>query len=364
VEPAAKMARKPINDKRSAEQLLELSEKLGAGFRHATGSGVIDVDPTPRKAICGDGNWILYHYDQPTKTRASTTPLLIVYALVNRPYMMDLEPGRSVISVLVERGVDTYLLDWGYPDAANQFHSLEDYLFTDLHSVIDVICERHNLEQINVLGVCQGGVFSLCYTAAHPHRVRNLVTMVTPVDFHTPDNLISRWIRTLDLDNMVETLGNVPGELLNFGFLALKPFALGAHKYMEMIDNADNAERLATFLRMERWIGDCPDQAGVAFTEFVRSFFIDNGLVQDSVRIGDVPISLSRINQPILNIIAQRDHLVPPSACTALKSLTRSTDYVEHFEDAGHIGLFVGARTSRNVATTIADWLAAHEQHR
>ncbi len=351
-----------INPEVSAEQLVQLSAKLGTGFRHAAEQGAIEVSPTPRDAVVRDGKKVLYRYHGTDMPPSDTgEPLLIVYALVNRPYMMDLQSGRSVIEALVDKGVDTWLLDWGYPDASDQFHSLEDYLFDDLDAMVESVCRVRGCDRVNLLGVCQGGVFSLCYTAARPARVANLVTMVTPVDFHTPDNLLSAWIRSIDVDALVDTLGNVPGPLLNFSFLSLKPFALGARKYLEMIDNADDADRLATFLRMEKWINDSPDQAGVAFAEFTRTFFRDNGLVRGTATIGDERVDLSRIEQPLLNVIASRDHLVPPEASKPLASLTGSGDYTEHQEDAGHIGLFVGARTSRNVAEVISAWLAARE---
>lgn len=359
------MAESNVDPARTAEQLLALSERLGAGFRHATEHGAVGVDPTPRKAVARTGKTTLFRYlvdGEPASTPG--TPLLVVYALVNRPYMMDLQPGRSVIASLLGHGVDTWLLDWGYPDASDQFHSLADYLFDDLDAMIDVVCRECGTDAVNLLGVCQGGVFSLCYTSAKPGRVANLVTLVTPVDFHTPDNLLSSWVRAIDVDALVDALGNVPGSLLNFSFLALKPFALGARKYLEMIDNADDAERLATFLRMEKWINDSPDQAGAAFREFARTFFVDNGLVNGTATIGEARIDLGRITHPLLNVIADRDHLVPPSASTPLARLTGSADYHEHHVDAGHIGLFVGSRTSSHVAATIAEWLAARKSAR
>ncbi len=351
------MSRHRIDEQRTAEQLLALGARLGAGFRHAAAAGSPGVAATPRQARHRLGKATLYHY--PAREPAGGPPLVIVYALVNRPYMLDLEPGRSVIGHLVEAGVDTWLVDWGYADSADQFRNLADYVLDDLGEMIEQVCAQTGQPQVNLLGVCQGGVFSLCHASLRPSRIRNLVTMVTPVDFHTADNRLAGWVRALDVEPMVETLGNVPGALLNFGFLALKPFSLGAGKYLEMIDHAEDAERLATFLRMEKWINDSPDQAGAAFAEFTRTFFVDNGLVTDQAVIGDESVHLAQLSQPLLNIIAERDHLVPPSASAALATLTGSRDYHEHREDAGHIGLFVGKRSSRAVAEVIARWLAA-----
>jgi polyhydroxyalkanoate synthase subunit PhaC len=353
------MARSSIDPSVTRAQLLEMGEKLGAGFRHLTGSGQIEVSPTPRRLVHEQDKVKLYRYSQPDGRAMPTgTPLLIVYALVNRPYMLDLEQGRSLIANLVDEDICTYLLDWGYPDASDQFLTLEDYIFDYLDEAIGVVLDQHACDSVNLLGVCQGGVFSLCYTARHKHRVRNLITMVTPVDFQTPDNLLSRWVQALDVEKMVETLGMVPGELLNWAFLSLKPFVLGARKYLDMIDNADDAERLATFLRMEKWIHDSPDQAGTAFAQFVRYFFLENALVRENLTLDGQPLSLKDITHPVLNIVACRDHLVPPSASTPLGQLTSSTDYTLLEEDAGHIGLFVSSARSRAVATAISQWLA------
>src|SRR5208283_2567806 len=141
-------------------------------------------------------------------------PLLIVYALVNRPYMMDLQEDRSLIRGLLEQGLDVYLIDWGYPDGADRFTTLGDYIEGLLGACVERILSARSIRALNMLGVCQGGVFSLCYAALHPERVRNLVTMVTPVDFHTPDDLMSKWVRNIDVAAWVAK-GNVPGGALN-----------------------------------------------------------------------------------------------------------------------------------------------------
>lgn len=352
------MTRARIDPQRFFDELIALSEKLGSGFRLAASGGTVTAGATPREAVWRHGRTTLYRYGE----RAPTGPaLLIVYSLVNRPYILDLESDRSIVAALLEAGVPVYLLEWGAPGAADRFTGLDDYLFNDLEGAVEWMLDDQGTNGVDLLGVCQGGVFALCYAAARPGRVANLVTMVTPVDFHTPDNVLARWVRSLDVEEMVNTLGNVPGELLNFGFLSLRPFALGAGKYVEMIDHADDAERLATFLRMEKWIHDNPDQAGAAFAEFVRAFFVDNRLVAGTLEIGGQAVSLASITQPVLNVIAARDHLVPPSASRPLGELIGSKDYRLHEEDAGHIGLFVGRETSRTVASTIADWLA--ERH-
>jgi polyhydroxyalkanoate synthase len=299
---------------------------------------------------------VLYRY-RPLAASAGLPPILICYALVNRPYMMDLQPERSLIRGLLARGLDVYLIDWGYPEAADRFLELDDYVNRYLAGCIDHIRRTLGIPAVNLLGVCQGGTLALCHTALHPDGVRNLVTMVTPVDFHTPENLLSKWIRGVDVDRMVEVLGNIPGELLNATFLALMPLRLTSQKYAGIADIADDPAALASFLRMEKWIFDSPDQAGTAFAQFIRWFFQENRLVLGGLVIGGGRVELRRIDCPVLNIHASQDHLVPPSATLPLRGLIGSRDYTSFEFDGGHIGIYVSARAQELLPRTIAEWL-------
>ena len=119
----------------------------------------------------------------------------------------------------------------------DRFITLDDYINGYLDRCVDVIRKRHDLPDINLLGICQGGAFSLCYSALHAEKVSNLVTTVTPVDFHTKDDLLSHWVSKVDIDLLVDTMGNVPGEMLNWTFLSLKPYRLTGQKYLDMVNN-------------------------------------------------------------------------------------------------------------------------------
>jgi polyhydroxyalkanoate synthase subunit PhaC len=287
-------------------------------------------------------------------------PLLIVYALVNRPTMMDLQPDRSLIRRLLERGLDVYLIDWGTPDGADRLLELDDYINGYIDRCVRHLLAAHGVPQLNLLGVCQGGTFSLCYTALHPERVRNLITMVTPVDFHTPDNLLSRWVQDLDVDALVRAWGIVPGELLNNAYLGLMPFRLLQQKYVHLLDGVLDAPQAENFMRMEKWIFDSPGQAGAAFGQFVRWMYQENRLVAGTLELGGRRVQLGRIQQPLLNIYGRQDHLVPPSASEPLARLVGSSDYSAFALDVGHIGMYVSSRAQREVPERIASWLCAH----
>ena len=309
-----------------------------------------------REEALRHGKTVLWRYGR-MAADAGLPPLVICYALVNRPYMLDLQPDRSLIRGLLARGLDVYLVDWGYPDASDSGLTLDDYVNRQLGACIDYVRRAHGIAAVNLLGVCQGGTMSICHAALHPERVRNLVTMVTPVDFHTAENLLSKWVRKLDVERMVAALGNVPGALLNAAFIALMPLRLTAQKYAGLADIAEDRAALENFLRMERWIHDSPDQAGAAFREFVRDFFRENRLVKGGLVIGGRAVDPGAIACPVLNIYASKDHLVPPSASLPLAGLTGSRDYTPFEFDGGHIGIYVSRSAQELLPRTIAQWL-------
>jgi polyhydroxyalkanoate synthase len=161
----------------------------------------------------------------------------------------------------------------------------------------------------------------------------------------------------MDIDAMVDAFGNIPGELMNMGFLMLKPFQLGVGKYLEMIDILDNEEKLRNFLRMEKWIFDSPDQAGEAYRQFMKDFYQGNKLIKGEVKIGGRLIDLHTITTPVLNVYAEEDHLVPPASSMALQRYIGSTDYTLRSFPVGHIGMYVSGKVQRDLPPLIAGWL-------
>ncbi|MFQ5936934.1 MAG: class III poly(R)-hydroxyalkanoic acid synthase subunit PhaC [Acidiferrobacterales bacterium] len=345
-----------IQPEQATDEILAFNRKLGAGLQNLLKIGPIDAGVTPKEVVYREDKLTLHRFKGNTQPR-NPVPVMIVYALVNRPYMTDLQEDRSTVKGLLDAGLDVYLVDWGYPDRADRYLTLDDYINGYIDRCIDVIRKRHNLDKINILGICQGGTFSLCYSALHPEKVQNLVTMVTPVDFHTKDDLLSHWSQKLDVDLLVDTMGNVPGELLNWTFLSLKPFRLMGQKYMDMVDQLHDQRKAKNFLRMEKWIFDSPDQAGEAFRQFCKDFYQRNGLIKGEVRIGEQQVNLRNVAMPVYNIYASEDHLVPPAASIALRDHVGTKDYTEQAFPGGHIGIYVSGRAQKEVPPSIGKWL-------
>jgi polyhydroxyalkanoate synthase len=292
----------------------------------------------------------------PLARSAGLPPLLICYAMVNRPYMLDLQPDRSLIRELLFLGLDVYLLDWGYPDGADRFVPLDEYICGYLDRCVEAILRQHSIAALNLLGICQGGTFSACYAALQPKRVKNLITMVTPVHFKTPENLLSKWVQHIDLDLLTQS-GNVSGELLNTLFLALMPFRLTQQKYVHLLQHPSDRAQLENFMRMEKWIFDSPDQPARACREFVQWFFQENRLFRDELVLDGKAVKMKNILCPVLNIYATNDHLVPPSASIPLGARIGSAVYEALEVAVGHIGMYVSSKAREKVPGAIAAWL-------
>jgi polyhydroxyalkanoate synthase len=338
-------------------EFARLQQKLGAGLQTLRNVDDVDFGATPRQEVWRDGKVVLYRFIG-AQAPTARVPLLIAYALVNRPYMVDLQDDKSLVRQLLARGEDVYIIDWGYPDRSDRFLDLEDYVERFIGGAVDHLRATHGLNAINLLGICQGGAFSLSYAALNPAKVRNLVTMVTPVDFHTDDNMLSNWTRGLDVDLFVDTLGNVPADMMNMCYLMLKPWRLFVQKYVGLADILDDKAALEDFLRMEKWIFDSPDQAGEAFRQFVKMFYQGNGFVEGGIEIGGREVHLGMVEMPVLNIFAEQDHLVPPSASRPLRGLVGTDDYSELSFRGGHIGIYVSGRAQKEVPDAIHGWLS------
>jgi polyhydroxyalkanoate synthase len=348
-------------------ELAQMVRQSAEGVRHL--SAIHDdhllMDTTPKTPVYREDKIVLYRYT-PVVENPFPIPLLIVYSLVNRPTLVDLHESRSLARRLINLGIDVYLLDWGYPTRADRWLTLDDYINDYVDSCVDVIRARHGLDRISQLGICQGGVFSLCYAALHPEKVHNLVAMVTPVDFHAGESVISRWAGRGDatsgvnVDQVVDALGVIPGDVLNLGFLMREPFGLNFGKYLGLLDLLGNEQKLLGFLRVEKWSFDSPDLSGEAFRQFLKDCYQQNKLIKGEMEIGGQRVDLRRITMPVLNLHARDDDLVPPASVEALGAAVGTSDYTIHCFPVGHIGMYISGKVQDTLPPMIAEWLKAH----
>jgi len=317
---------------------------------------------TPCETVYEEDRLQLRHYlsERPPRYR---TPIVFIYALVNRPYILDLKKGRSVIANFVNHGFDTYLVDWGTPSYADRHLTLDDYINGYMVNVLNYLRERTGLEKMNLLGYCMGGAMSAMFTALHQDRVRNLILMAAPIDFAAQDSLLNVWTRAenFDVDKLIDAFGNCPPELLQSSFLLLRPVGNLIEKPINFYEHMHEEKFLDDFLTTESWLNDNIPVPGEVYREFVKYLYQKNLLTQNRMPVGKHIVNLKNITCPVLNIMAGQDDLVPCSQGTPFNDLVGSTDRKTILlNGSGHIGLAIGGRAQREVWPQACDWLAEH----
>jgi polyhydroxyalkanoate synthase len=313
---------------------------------------------SPREIVYEEDRLKVYHYIAEGEPKFKT-PLCFVFALVNRPYIMDLKKGRSIVANYVKAGFDTYLIDWGIPTKAERFLTTDDYVNGYMLNVVEYLRERRGSDKVNLLGYCMGGILSTMFTAIHQDLVKNLVVLATGIDFSTRETLINLWSdpRYFDVDKFVDTLGNIPAEFLQTAFLMSKPIASLIEKPINLMENVQRDEFVDDYLHMETWINDNIPVPGEVYREFAKYLFQQNLLAQNRMPVGRHIVDLRKITCPLLNLMARNDDLVPPSQSEPLNDLVSSTDKEKIIWPAGHVGLGVGTRSHKDLWPRAVDWL-------
>ena len=330
----------------------------------------VQIGTTPKQEVFRQDKTVLYHYE-PLTEHTVNTPVLVVYGLVGRYTMADLQEDRSLIRNMLKQGVDLYAVDWGHATRTDRWLTLDDYIDGYLHECVEFICRQHQTESITLLGICEGGVFTLCYAALYPERVRNLILTITPVDFHGDREdaranfgLINLWTRSLtpeDIDQLIEANGNLPGDLMSFVFSMMTPLNSLTKYNLGLLDVMDDDQKLLNFLRMEKWLADRPNHPGEAAKQWLKDLYQDNKLVNNRFELGGRRVDLGNIRMPVLNVFAQDDHIIPPASSQALKVCIGSDDYTEIPLPGGHVGVFVSGKSQGILGKGIVQWLQAHQ---
>lgn len=334
-------------------------EKISRAIEVLTEDIDYSVATTPADVAYTQDNMKLLHYHSVAdKQKLHPTPVLIVYALINRYIMLDLEPGRSFVQTLLNQNLDLYLIDWGYPSGVDRYLTIGDYVDGYINRVVDWIRAETNTEQINIMGICMGGTLSVIYTALHPDKIKNLVTFATPINCDVEDSALFLWVKELDIDKIVDVFGNLPGYLANILYLLTIPVG-SVDKYIQFVGKAEYPKFVSTFLRMEKWTYDSPDMAGEAFRQYLKDIIQKNLLIKNELVVDGKHVNLRAISCPLLNVLGNKDHLVPPASAKPLSDAVGSKDVTTHEIHTGHIGIFVGRNAQKTVVPKVAEWIKA-----
>lgn len=283
------------------------------------------------------------------------TPVLVSYAFINRPYVLDLHRDVSVIKLLLEARLDVWMIDWGYPSLADRHLRLEDYVeFID--TCVGKVGERTGTDKVTLWGYCLGSTLSVIYAALHPERVRNLVIQTPPIHFNT-QNTVAVWARSIDPGKVSRALFNATGDFLNVAFLLVDPVRLVIGKYQSLLDSLEDEKSVKDFFYMDHWIFDSPAVAGKVYEEYITRWYHRNEVIEGKFTVGGRRVDLGQIKMPLLVLAAAKDHITPPESVLPFFEAVPSQDKKMLLSDKGHIGLTVSRSSHAKIWPEAIGWV-------
>jgi polyhydroxyalkanoate synthase len=326
-------------------------------------SYAVPVGVTPKEGVWQLNKATLYHY-KPVRPREERypVPILLVYALINKPFIFDLAPGRSFVEFMLEQGFDLYLLDWGEPGPEDQATTLDDYVTQYLRRAVRKLLRLADTNEITLFGYCIGATLTVMYAALYPDApIRNIVLLTAPIDFsEQPEGSMLMWVDEdyLDVDKLVDTLGNVPGELIKYWAKMLKPVENYVGIYVTLLKQLSEQDEVWGWQAVNRWVEDVVPFAGEAFRQFVKDLLRENKLARGEYVVDGRTVDLAHIRTPLLNILAEYDHLVERSQAEPIMDMISSEDKELMVIPSTHVGIMASRRAKYKLWPEVAGWLA------
>ena len=323
------------------------------------------VGITPKEVVWTHRETTLYRYR--SSDRRHAVPVLLVFALINRPDIFDLRPGSSLVEYLLEEGFDVFLVDWGYPDEEDADMGLDEFVCDELDWAVRETLRAAGAEELTLMGWCIGATLCAMYCGldrdGERAPVRNLVELTMPIDGRQSG--YANWVANEDFDveQVAQFWGTVPGGAIDFANKMLKPVTNFWSTYRRLWDNVqEGTARREAYQTMAKWVADNPPFPGRAWAQWIELMYRDAGLLRGRVRLRDRLVDLSRIDQSVLVITAGADHIAPRPGTLPFFDLISSQD-VEHMaRPGGHIGLVAGSAARKELWPEISGWLAARSE--
>lgn len=328
--------------------------------KRAAGVGDPPVNSTPKRVVYARGGMKLYRFEP--AVRRHRTPILFVYSLINRYYILDFLPGRSLIEFMTNQGFDVYAIDWGTPGPVEQDLTWDDLLGGFVEAAKRWVLKISGADDLTIYGYCMGGTMALAAAALFPGGVRNFVAQAVPVDFRH-GGIFTTWTdpEYFDVDAMVDAYGNVPIDLMESGFSMMAPIQR-VSKWFEVFRRLDDKEFVTSFLAMEHWAADNVPFPGEVYRQYIRDCYQENNLFEGRMIVGRRRVDLGEIRCPLLALVADKDTIAPPASTEGLLGVISSTDKTLLRFPVGHIGLSTSSKGPKVIWPKVAEWLAAHSE--
>lgn len=339
---------------------------LGALPRHlaetanivlTTGDAVIGA--TPKDVVWTHRKVTLWRYR--SNDRRHRVPVMLIFALINRPDIFDLRPGNSFVEFLLAEGYDVFLLDWGVPDDEDADMGLANYVCDEIPWAVREVLHASGRRELTIIGWCIGATLTAMYAALEPadSPARNLVLLTMPVD--TGDSLYTTWVGrdSFDVDQVADAFTGVPGGLVDVANKMMKPVTNFVTTYRKLFESvrAGTANRVA-YQSMAKWVADNPPFPSAAYREWITWMYKENRLIRGLLTLRGRPVDLAQITANVLVVTAGADHIAPRHTTLPFLDAITSEDVSHLDRPGGHIGLMAGSKARQETWPDIADWLA------
>lgn len=311
--------------------------------------------PTPYEVVYKKGPMRLLHYI-PEK-RKYETPILFIYSLINRWYILDFLPGRSLIEFMVKQGFDVYAIDWGTPGPDERQVGWDDVTNVLIKNAVKWTLRKSGAKDLTMYGYCMGGTMALAYASLHPEGLRNFVAQATPVDF-SEGGVFTAWTAPsrFDVDALVDAYGNVPIKLMETGFSSMAPVQRMT-KWLEVFRKIDDKDFVMTFLGMEHWAADNVEFPGEIYRQYIKDCYQTNNFCNARMQVGGRTVDLKNIVCPVLSVLAANDPIAPPKSSEILNTRVTSPDNEIMRFPVGHIGLSTSSKGPKLIWPKVAQWI-------
>jgi len=346
-------------DPKLVEEFLKFGKNMADAPKLVAAPDEINLEVTEHEVAYTEDKMRLLHY-KPRTSKQTKIPLVIAYALINRYHILDIHPKKSWVRNLLDQGIDVYMVDWGTPTNMEKYLDLDDYVNVYLDNCIDFVRDEADVENVSLQGYCTGGTIATTYASLHPEKIRNFVATAPVIDGWRDTTVVSNLAKHIDVDKMVDTIGNMPPEFMYYCFSILKPFEQGIEKYANFFRNIENESFVDNFLRVEKWLGDTPPIPGELFKQWIKDIYQENLLVQDKMYVGGKHVSLKNIKMPIFTQVAIGDHLVSPECSMPLHYAVGSEDKTLRVYPTGHVGMIASSLSQKKVLPELGQWLREH----
>ncbi|MEQ8393995.1 alpha/beta fold hydrolase [Thalassobaculum sp.] len=282
-------------------------------------------------------------------------PVLVVPSLVNRGYVLDLTPQRSLMRGLAAAGFRPFLVEWGFPGEAERRFTLTDYVAGRLEGALEAVLTITG-RRPPVLGYCMGGLLALALVQRRPRDTAGLALLATPWDFAADAPPVAAALPLAEpwLTAMIEAAGWLPTDLIQTLFFSLDPM-LVIRKFLRFSELDPGGPEAAEFVALEDWLNDGVPLAAPVAREALFDWYGRNTPAEGEWRVAGRAITPERIDAPALVMIPARDRIVPPASARDLAR--RLPNAIQADVALGHIGMVVGSSAPKRAWSTLIDWL-------